>query len=564
MLARRLSRLAVFVLLPATGAAVACGSSSNPASPGDGGVDSGIVADVGTQDTGVADTGLATTDATADGGAGEAASDGACPPPPTGAFTQAPHAPLPTVAYQGGPVLTAPAIVAFTFPTTSNVAALQAFTSTITQTSWFADVTKDYCIPDGGACISAGPAGVPVPLTITPDAVYIDTFGTGTATGGTDLEAFINQQIAAAVTASTIPAPTDDSLYIFFFPSTTTIWIGAVNTGQESCSAFGGYHNGMMYTDGTTHIRYAILPDCEPGSTRDLESVEVATSHEVVEATTDPDPTLGPLTWYLDVPENGSTLTTNQERNDPWTNLQFGEIGDNCESVSNHTWPLDDAGTTVQRIWSISAAAVSHNPCIPVPAGETYYNASPDKAIYVANVGQSFTVDVSAFTDVARPAWTLEAFDDTPTQMTMSGSSTPLQYLQVEFVGGSTSSDGTSLLSCVNNGTTAQLKVTLLADPDNDSTLGSAANQDWPEAVGLLYSVDTANPKTRTGRDGGLVTTYPFQFWPFSVVTPATATANGIPSGGVQEAHQLRALHAAHRSVQRQAHLPAPPLVLVP
>jgi hypothetical protein len=543
MLARRLSRLAMILLFPGMGAAAACGSSSNPASPdaGAGTEDSGSVADVTAQDSGAAmDSGAADT------GTSEAApGDGACPPPPTGAFTQATHAPLPTVAYFGGPILTAPQIITFTFPTTANVAALQAFGHDITESSWFADVSKDYCTPgDGGSCITSGPAGLSVSISTPADTTYVDDFGTnGDAgvTGGTDLEAFINQQIAAAVAANTIPAPGPSSLYAFYFPHTTTITSPFVGT---SCQAYSGYHSAMTYTDGTTPIYYAIVPDCGSGSARDLQSVMMAASHEIIEATTDPVVGAG---WYLDIAMTAhAAITPDQYRSDPWTNLMFGEVGDNCESVSLRTWPLDDAGSVAQRIWSTSAAAAGHNPCVPVPAGETYYNASPDKAIYVANVGDTFTVDLSAFSDVSRPAWALEALDYTPTQLTDDGGVNALAYLQLEFVGGITTSSGLSEIACVNNGSTAQLKVTLLADPDTDTTLGAAANQEWPEAVGVVYSVDHANPQTRTGRDGGVVTTYPRQFWPFSVVTPATATANGIPATGAADFRQLAALRSAH------------------
>ncbi len=544
MLARRLSRLAMILLFPGMGAAAACGSSSNPTSPdaGEGSnEDSGSVADVTTQDSGVV-----TDSGSADTGTSEAApGDGACPPPPTGAFTEAMHAPLPTVTYLGGPILTAPQIITFTFPTTSNVAALQAFGQNITESSWFSDVSKDYCYPDGGSCITSGPAGLSVAISTAADPTYVDDFGqNGDAgvTGGTDLEAFINQQIAAAVAAHTIPAPGPSSLYAFYFPSTTTITSPYVG---NSCQAYSGYHNAMTYTDGTTPIYYAILPDCGSGSARDLQSVMIAASHEIIEATTDP---LVGSGWYLDIAMSADAgITTDQYRNDPWTNMQFGEVGDNCESVSFHTWPLDDAGSVAQRIWSISAAAAGHNPCVPVPAGETYYNASPDKAIYVANVGDTFTVDLSAFSDVSRPAWAVEALDYTPTQKTDDGGVNPLAYLQLEFVDGTTTSSGISEIACVNNGSTPQLKVTLLADPAADTSLGAAANQEWPEAVGVVFSVDHANPQKRTGRDGGVVTTYPHQFWPFSVVTPATAAANGIPSTGVADFRHLAALRSVHQ-----------------
>jgi hypothetical protein len=564
MLARRLSRIAIVLALPGIGAAAACGSSSNPNSPdaGGGGSDSGTTSDVSVQDTGVAMMEAGPSDA----GAPEAASDGACPPPPTGAFTEATHAPLPTVVYFGGNVIPAPQVVDFTFPTTSNVAALQAYSQTITRTPWFSDVSKDYCVADGGPCITPGPTGISVPITTAADATYVDNFG-GAVTGGTDLQAFMNTQIAAAVTAKTIPAPSANSLYIFYFPPGIVIQTPAMQT--QSCQGFSGYHYHMLYSDGKTPIYYAIVPDCSSaGSTRELSSMEIAASHEIIEATTDPEPDNGFLGWYLDVPtEADAAVTTNQFRNDPWTNLQFGEVGDNCESVSLHTWPLDDAGNVAQRIWSASAATAGHNPCVPVPAGETYYNVSSDKAIYVANVGDTFTVDISAFSDVARAAWKLEAEDDTPTQTPAgAGSMNPLPYLSFKFVNGYNSQPdggGVAELACVNNGTTGQLMVTLLADPDTDTTLGAAANQMWPEAVGALYSVDTSNPQTRKGRDGGTITSYPYQFWPFAVVTPTTAAANGIPAAGVKDVHQL-ANWRSRRLVNGQRSRFAPPPWLEP
>ena len=283
---RRVSLLAL-VLLPGIAVAAACGSS-NSATPDAGMADSGVTPETSTQDTG---SEAAVVDSGAQDSGAEAAGDGACPPPPSGPFVQAAHGPLPTMAYFGGPVLAAPQIVAFTFPTTANSAALQAFSATITQTPWFAEVSRDYCINDGGTCIGPGPTGISVPLTTAPDTSYVDTFGVDAgALGGTDLQQFINQQVLAAVTAKTIPAPGPSSLYVFYFPSTTTITIDAPGQGGASCSSFGGYHNNMTYVDGTTQIAYAILPDCAAGRPSELSSVTTAASHEIIEATTDPQP----------------------------------------------------------------------------------------------------------------------------------------------------------------------------------------------------------------------------------------------------------------------------------
>ncbi len=45
---------------------------------------------------------------------------------------------------------------------------------------------------------------------------------------------------------------------------------------------------------------------------------------------------------------------------------------------------------------------------------------------------------------------------------------------------------------------------------------------------------------------------YPYQFWPFAVVTPATAAAVGIPAAGVTDVHQLRTLRKAHHRQLRR------------
>jgi hypothetical protein len=503
----------------------------------EGGADSGVISDSG---AGV-DSGIL--------GANCPAADAG------GTFAEAPHGPLPTVVYNGGGILQAPQIITFTFPTTPSVPAIQAFGQTITQTSWFATVTKDYCVPDGGPCIAAGAPGISVEMTAVAAPVYVDLMGQGTATTGVDLDTFVNQQIAAAVAAHTIPAPFPNALYAFYFPPSSTIWMGPEGQGAESCQAFGAYHNSITYTDGTTQIVYAIMPDCTTGDPMlDFEYTTVGASHEFIEATTDPYVGSNSIGWYLDQ-ANSPPPTVAQIRNDPWaTAVSYGEVADNCESLFNSAITLD-GGVQVQRIWSPSAAALGHNPCIPVPAGEAYYNASPDKVLYVANVGDSFTVDVSAFSDMARGPWRLDAVDGTPTGMTDS-SGNPIQYLKLEFVGGVDTSDGVTHLLCVNNGSTGQLKVTLVADPDTDMSLQQ--QDEWPEADGILYSADVSQTTYTPGPDGGLQPQFPYQFWPFAVVTPATAASLGVGDGGVQDMHKLAQLRAARRHSQPVRDLPSP------
>jgi hypothetical protein len=491
---------------PAAALATACGGSTANSPHG---------ADSGATEASTVETGVPTIDSGVDSGAmdsGQMAPEGACPVV-TGSGTPAAHGTQPVVSNLGGPVLHSPTVVTFTFQDTANAAALQAFGATIGSTPWFAEVLHDY------TTTTATPAGLSVAIAANADATYVDNggVGLGDAGAGTDLNAFINQAIANAVAAKTIPAPDGNTVYMFYFPSTTTI-TGFVG---PSCQAYGGYHFNQVYGDGKTPIYYAVLPDCAAGSPYELQAVTLAASHELVEAASDPAPNTG---WSLDTSPYPDAGTTPIEfRNDPWLSLGYGEIADNCEGTDF----MLDGGTVVQRIWSNSAATGGHDPCVPAPAGETYFNASSDKAIYVANVGDSFMVDVTPFTDMARPSWQLDAVDYTQ-QLTANMGGSGTTYLQLEWVGGVVRSDGVASLTCVNSGTPAQLKVTLLAQPVANAT--SEGAQLWAQAVGAIYSVDlsqqTAMPP---GQDTNAFV------WPFEVITPATAALIGVGSSGIAD-----------------------------
>ena len=496
---------------PAAALATACGGStaSNPHG-----------ADSGAMDASNVDTGARPIDSGVVVYSGVVDDDGACPGV-SDSGTQATHGNPPVVSNLGGPVLHSPTVVTFTFQNTANAAALQAFGATIGSTPWFAEVLSDY------AATTSTPAGLSVAIAASAAAMYVDNGGVGLggdagAGSGTNLNGFMNQAIANAVAAKTIPAPDGNTVYMFYFPSTTTI-TGFVG---PSCQAYGGYHFNQVYADGKTPIYYAVLPDCAAGSPYELEAVTVAASHELVEAASDPAPNTG---WSLDTSPYPDAGTTPIEfRNDPWLSLGYGEIGDNCEGTA---WTLD-GGTVVQRIWSNSAATGGHDPCVPAPAGETYFNASPDKAIYVANVGDTFTVDVTPFTDVARPSWQLDAVDYSQ-QLAANTGGSGASYLQFEWVGGVVRSDGVASLTCVNNGTQAQLKVTLLAQPVANQTPQSA--EVWPQAVGAIYSVDLSQQTAMTpGQNTAAFV------WPFEVITPATAAQIGVGSSGIADMARRR------------------------
>jgi hypothetical protein len=444
------------------------------------------------------------------------------------------------MVYSGGGILAAPKMVTFTFSDTFEPAQVAAFGNTITQTSWFAQVTKDYCVDDGGTCVQVGLAGDAIALDAGSAMTWVDNAfnppGAGVSDAGTDFTGFLIKEVEKISTGG-LAGIDPNAIYTFYFSPNATFYMGDPNLGGQAGCGFGGYHNAVapLSDGGGSPITYAIIVDCAAGApaAQELAGLTVAASHELVEATTDPYNGSG---WYLDQDQNllDAGLPTPQNlRNQAWADtFQFGEIGDNCESLLDPTWTLD-GGVVVQRIWSTSAAAAGQNPCIPVPAGETYYNATPDKAIYVADVGASFTVNVTGFSPTPRAGWAVQAVDQTPSQLPDGGTNAPM--LTIEVVGGEDAGNvapGSPEVPCVNNGTTAQLKVTLLGDPAADPALNNPFVQPiWQQAEALIVSLDT----TATPLTGGGAVYYPYQVWPFAVVTPQTAASLGLTSAGLGE-----------------------------
>jgi hypothetical protein len=144
----------------------------------------------------------------------------------------------------------------------------------------------------------------------------------------------------------------------------------------------------------------------------------------------------------------------------------------------------------------------------------------------VASVGDTFTIDVTAFTDVSRLSWQLDAIDYTQQLQQQTGAS-GTQFLQFAWVGGVVRSDGVSSITCMNNGSQAQLQVTLLADP-SVLTTPEDQPQSWPQAVGAIYSLDlNQQPAQIPSQDTAAFV------WPFEVITPSVAAQIGVGSSGV-------------------------------
>jgi MYXO-CTERM domain-containing protein len=244
------------------------------------------------------------------------------------------------ISYFGGPVISNVHVVAVDWTDTidpTNVvdpvvsSTLPGFFATVTTSpyfSWLAEYSTTGLSSNPqtigyGTFDTTGPG---------PGGTYIITpvINTTKTVDDSDIAAELNYQIEKGL----LPAPQKDaksgtcnSLYVVDFPPTIEITLG----GTSFCTTFCGYHNSFHYAAAGVDIPYSVHPDlsscsgCKVDPT-DLESSESVHSHELVEATTDPNP----------------------ESTAAWTSYPAGEVADVCASDADGVI----SGYDVQPIWS--------------------------------------------------------------------------------------------------------------------------------------------------------------------------------------------------------------------
>jgi hypothetical protein len=201
------------------------------------------------------------------------------------------------------------------------------------------------------------------------------------------------------------PAPEAGAVYSVFLPMGVVLTQG----NAKSCvsGGFGGYHSELANAAGTPLI-YALLPRCgSTDETHPLDAVTSATSHELVEATTDPHPFTDPA----------------YERMDPdhviWSRTPGAELGDMCEYMQPYIDVRLVGDFMVQRTWSNASALAGHDPCVPAPT-TPFVGAAPQlndditlpshggtstttKGVQVT-LGTTKTIEVDLFSDVPTTA----------------------------------------------------------------------------------------------------------------------------------------------------------------
>jgi hypothetical protein len=383
-----------------------------------------------------------------------AAPDGPIPYP-------APHTAMPLVDYNGGRIIVNPNIVTVTFASddATMVSRVQQFDDIITTTAWWTAVSSEYCEQPGNSpCIGQGTAGGHVVMTDPPASSYTDSSTSGAPS---TIKDFIRAQIIAGQTSSDagtndggsegFPQPDANTLYVIYFPAGVSVSLD----GDTSCGTFLAYHDTFSMVDENNvdvAVPYAIIPRC---GTKESTTTDSA-SHEIIEATTDPDIGIGSLAYYM--------------LNQTWAGEGGGEVGDLCTSKTT-----TESSFTVQRIWSNKSAAAGEDPCVPIPSTEIYFNAAPRQAqIALQKKGDTATVDIDAYSDAPFPPWTISAVD-----VASEGQAQNSGLLSFSF-------DKTS----VQNGDHAVLTVTATAAIPNDGdelfvsskdTAGDRHN--WPVLV---------------------------------------------------------------------------------
>ncbi|HVA66936.1 MAG TPA: hypothetical protein VNK24_08425 [Elusimicrobiota bacterium] len=158
-------------------------------------------------------------------------------------------------------------------------------------------------------------------------------------------DAMIQRELAAQIAAGHLPPSDANTLYMVYFPAGIGI---SLPDGSRSCRDFDAYHEG--FTGAGTPVYYGVMPDCGEG----FNALSVTSSHETIEAITDPFPTNGAHPAYPQA----------------WNSATGDEIADLCDSV-NTSYVTSSGGlvSDVEPGWSDSANACNMGPW--TTAGQT-------------------------------------------------------------------------------------------------------------------------------------------------------------------------------------------------
>jgi hypothetical protein len=306
------------------------------------------------------------------------------------------HPALPKVINSGGRILASPKLYAVTFANDDSVvtAKLTDFVERVGGTAYFSANVSEYGV---------GPATAELPIALAERApATID-------------DSEIQSWLAAKLNAEDAAFPLADAqtLFVLFYPAGTTV---TVNSGgqQQACVDFGGYHSSTTLDSahGNAVVPYAVVPRCSVTGIADLDVATSITSSQLLGAVTDPDPLNNPAWAFVDDNHLAWGLA-----------IGGGETWSLCAQEDASFVTLTEIPYMVERGWSNASAAAGHDPCVPAPQGQAYFNAIavlPDSLAFAGTTtqgvkipnGGSRTIAVDLYSDAATTGpITVSAFD---------------------------------------------------------------------------------------------------------------------------------------------------------
>jgi hypothetical protein len=296
----------------------------------------------------------------------------------------APHASPPEVVSGGGAVLASAKLVPVFFPNDPFQAKLTDFAAKIGASQYWVATTSEYGV---------GPA--------TGESAVVLTEAAPTMIDDSAIQTWLAGKLNGNDPAW--PAPDQNTLFILHYPADTAITQASGGQTLQSCQDFGGYHSSTALdaAHGSQQVAYVVMPRCSNfGKLTGIDAVTGAESHEIVEAATDAHPMADTAYGGVDDAHLYWELA-----------LGGGETGDLCAQFPGVFVKSAELGYTVQRTWSNVSAQAGHDPCVPQPASEVYFNTVPvlSDAVAVGGlgtlrgvnipVGSSKTVELDLFSD---------------------------------------------------------------------------------------------------------------------------------------------------------------------
>jgi hypothetical protein len=176
----------------------------------------------------------------------------------------------------------------------------------------------------------------------------------------------LDNLVDTGTTTGNWPKADLNTIYVFYINQATSFVDGG-------CTALLGEHNVSSHG-----YYFALVLRCPGDPLPSLSDASVTATHEIGEASTDPNPPTG---WVFA----------------PFNIFNEGEDGDLCSDL---TAAIPDGTHVVQRMFSNKANDAGHDPCVPAPAGETYANVqiNPSAITVSASAGPT-QITLQPFTD---------------------------------------------------------------------------------------------------------------------------------------------------------------------